>query len=273
LGVSRIESFADMRKKCAIAVLTKGYNLNSEYAQLIARNQSIYETLYKHHPELYDVVIFHEGNITPEQQTYIQSATPKQPLLFKVVVFNTKLKTNESLCPPTPLSKEFSMGYKNMCHFWSFGFFNYLDKYDYVIRIDEDCIVNKIDPNIIDKYMRNGTKYSSPFFQGNDHADVIVGMETFFKSFMDKHNIKPKKDSIRCPYTNMFIMDISYFKRNNTIMYLFQSLDESNCIWSNRWGDLPIWGYILSYLIDENDYIEDKDIQYKHGSHNASINF
>jgi hypothetical protein len=60
--------------KNAIVVLTKGYNGNEEYQELIDRNNSIYNIFYSliDNKENYDIIIFHEGNITEEQQIYIQ---------------------------------------------------------------------------------------------------------------------------------------------------------------------------------------------------------
>jgi hypothetical protein len=53
---------------------------------------------------------------------------------------------------------------------------------------------------------------------------------------------------------------------------MLQIIDESHGIYSNRWGDLPIWGMILSTLIDEKHYRQEKSISYLHGSHNIIIN-
>ncbi len=265
-----MEGFANSNR-CAIVVLTKGYDSNDKYSQLIDRNNSIYEQLYVKKPDIYDILIFHEGNITNEQQSYIQSATSNMPIKFISIPFQTNHETN-SLCPPTDLSKQFSMGYKNMCHFWSIEFFKYVSEYEFIIRIDEDCIIKSIDPNIIQNYKERNIQYSSPFFQGKDEPGVVMGMETFFRDYLQKHGLSPKSETIRSPYTNVFIMNVSYFKNNARLLDLLEELDKSNCIWSNRWGDLPIWGYILSYFFDEHIYIEDKSIQYVHGSHNAKIN-
>lgn len=256
--------------KCAIVVLTKGYDNNEKYNQLIERNVSIYDKLYKYNPNLYDVIVYHEGNITLEQQQYIQRKTSNMPIIFKHVQFYKKDITN-SFCPPTPLSSRFSMGYKNMCYFWSIDFLNYLKDYKYIIRIDEDCVLKKIDENIVSHYDKNNIMYGSPYFQGTDEPGVVVGMEQMFNSFMIKHNINKKREVVQSPYTNFFIMNMDYFNHNKYIKMILDEIAESNCIWSNRWGDLPVWGYILSYMVDTDLYKEDKSIQYIHGSHNNAV--
>lgn len=52
------------------------------------------------------------------------------------------------LCYPTTLSNRFSLGYKHMCHFWSIDFLEYLKDYKYILRIDDDCLLNTFDTNI-----------------------------------------------------------------------------------------------------------------------------
>lgn len=89
-----------------------------------------------------DILIFHEGNITLEQQNYIQSKTPKLPLKFIIVEFdynrfnNIKEKTWEG-----------NKGYKLMCDFWIDKFFKYTNSYKYLLRIDEDCFISNCNNN------------------------------------------------------------------------------------------------------------------------------
>jgi hypothetical protein len=222
--------------------------------------------------EDYDVIIYHEGNITLEQQNYIQMNSPRLPLIFKKIEFINNNNKNNCLCPPTNLSNSFTMGYKNMCYFWSIDFLKYLENYEYIIRIDEDCELLRIPTNIIEIYKNNNTVFSSGFYQGEDDADVTVGLKSLFQYFIDNNNIKPYKNKIECPYTNFMVVNINYFNNNKTIQKVLTLIKESNCIFSNRWGDLPIWGYILSYLVHESMYITDKSIMYLHGSHKKKIN-
>jgi len=260
--------------KNAIVVLTRGYTNLKSYNMLIYRNRHIAMNFYLKldNKENYDIIIYHEGNITPEQQKYIQLGSPRLPLIFKKIEFIDNKNINNCLCPPTVLSNSFTMGYKNMCNFWSIDFLNYLKNYDYIIRIDEDCNLLHIPTNIIEIYKNNNTVFSSGFYQGEDDSDVTIGLKNLFDSFMDNNNIKPYKNNINCPYTNFMVININYFNNNETVQKVLNLIKNSNCIFSNRWGDLPIWGYILSYLIDQNMYIEDKSIMYIHGSHQKKIN-
>lgn len=258
----------------AIVVLTRGYNELKSYNMLINRNRHIAINFYLKlgNKEDYDIIIFHEGNITIEHQKYIQSGSPRLPLIFKEIQFINNTTVNTCLCPPTVLSNFFSIGYKNMCYFWSIDFLNYLKNYEYIIRIDEDCNLINIPTNIINSCKINNIVFSSAYFQDEDDVDVTIGMKELFTQFVVSNGIKPYNNTIKCPYTNFMVVNINYFNNNINVQNALNIIKESNCIFSNRWGDLPIWGYILSYLVEPKMYFQDKSVVYMHGSHNKKIN-
>ena len=161
-----------------------------------------------------------------------------------------------------------------MCHFWSIDFLEYLKDYKFIIRIDEDCFIDKFDPNILNEMVENQIHFISPEFQGQDDLRVIVGLESLLDEFLIETDIKPFKtfNEIRCPYTNFMIVNIEFIRGNEIINNLLKKIDLSHGIYSNRWGDLPIWGMILSTLVPEKNYSECKSISYYHLSHNVQIN-
>lgn len=269
---------SNINNKNAIVVLTRGYKNNQDYISLIDRNNAIYEVYYKKlsNPENMDIIIFHEGNITNQQQSYIQSETPNLPLQFIAIKFYNNTTINEK-CPQIGWANAFNMGYKNMCYFWSIDFLKYLKDYEYIIRIDEDCIIRKLDSNILNEYSDNNIIFAcaSDHIGGNiDEPDVIIGMIDLFKEFIEKNEITPYSsyNEIRCPYTNVMIVNVPFFNNNEIVMSILKEIELSNCIFSNRWGDLPIWGCILSLLVDDKYYLKDTDITYNHGSHGQDIN-
>jgi hypothetical protein len=259
-------------KKTAITVLTRGYDSNDGYAKLIQRNKQIVSVFYNllDNKDDYDVIIFHEGNITQEQQKYIQSNTPEMPMQFNAVEFLIK-NVNNPYCPNNEVSNAFGLGYKNMCYFWSISFLEYLKNYEYIIRIDEDCFLESLEPNLILNYRNNNVMFSSARYQDNDDKEVIVGLQKLFDDYLSKTG-KTKKNELTMPYTNFMVVNIPFFRENVDVINILAEIKNSDCIFSNRWGDLPIWGYILSYFIDRPLYIEDKTVVYNHESHGAKIN-
>lgn len=272
----------EIKKKNAIVVLSRGYDEIYGYNSLIKRNIHIFNNIVSKVDEEFDIIIYHEGNISENHQLHISSVTPQLPLKF-INVKTSELKNafddrknlvNMDLCPPTPQSKAFPLGYKHMCHFWSIDFIGYLKDYEYIIRIDEDCFVSEFNSNLLKEMKSNDVHFVSPYFQGQDDDYVIVGMEKLWKEFIFENNLIPLKDfgQITCPYTNFMVVNVKYLNDNEIINKMLKKIDESHGIYSNRWGDLPIWGMILSTLVDEKHYSETKKISYFHGSHNKMIN-
>lgn len=259
------------QKPYAIVVLTRGYKSIKEYSNLLRRNKSIYDKLYDKNK--HDVIIFHEGNITKEHQEIIQNFIPEMPLEFKALTFKKNLATPFiRLCPPTRLSESFSIGYKNMCYFWAIDFINHLQSYEYIIRIDEDCVLTKIKPYILDIYKERKLVFGSPYFQGPDNKQVTIGLDQFFVAFLHSINLTATNLPTKFPYTNVMVVNVQYFAKSPVIKKIHEKLIECNCIFSNRWGDLAIWGYILSIFVHPSKYIEDKNISYYHDSHNKIVN-
>lgn len=270
--------------KIAIAVLTKGYDDIRQYQMLIDRNNSIFDKIVSHSKYQFDMLIFHEGNITTEHQEYIASQS-KLPLLFKNVkehgncsaFDDTRNKLNMELCPPTGLSSWFSLGYKHMCHFWSIDLFDYLDEYTYILRIDEDVIVNTFDDSILEHMITNDIKFGTPlvcYYNGKlDDPDVMVGMQELTETFCENKGIQPKTnfDEIMGAYTNFMILNLSYFKNNNVVQSFLNEIENSHGIYSNRWGDASIWGIIIYWLLNEEFSILN-DVEYYHASHDRYVN-
>jgi hypothetical protein len=268
--------------KNAIVVLTRGYENPIYYKNLIFRNKQIEEKITNKTNKSFDVLIFHEGNIIKEHQKLISDVTPKLKLNFidvkkttpKTAFDNSKNKINMELCPPTLQSNSFPLGYKHMCHFWSIDFLDYLKDYKFIIRIDEDCFIKNFDLGILDEMEKNKILFVSPEFQQQDDWFVIVGLEKLWNEFIEEKKITPFKSfqEVTCPYTNLMIVDIENIRNNDIINEFLKKIDSSHGIYSNRWGDLPIWGLILSTMVDSKYYSEIKSISYFHQSHNKNVN-
>lgn len=269
-------------KSVVIAGLTRGYENVEKYQDLIARNKSISKCCNSK----FDNILFHEGNISVAHQEYIQSFTPDLKIKFvnlktahpRTGFNNCKNKINNDLCPPTTRSSKFRLGYKHMCHFWFIDFFDYVTDYQYLIRIDEDCFLHRFDNDILELMEKKNQVFISPYFRKFDVQDVTLGMTELLKKFAIDNNIELKnkleeiQESVKCPYTNCMVIDCEYFRNNHTFRKFQKKVDESSCIYSNRWGDLPLWGLVLWYFEDADRYEELTNISYFHRSHGMTIN-
>jgi len=270
-------------KKIAITVLSKGYPYENMYeSNLIRRNMYLEQILLSYNKDNYDFIIVHEGNITKEHQDYISQYTPNLDIIFwnikdiepKNAFDNSKNIVNQ-LCPPNHFTSNFFVGYKHMCHFWSIDFLEYFKDYKYIVRVDDDCFVDQFDLSILDMMEKENILFASPMFQGQDDPLVVNGLEKFREKFTAENSISIKTpfNEVKCPYTNFMIVDIENINKNNLIKLFLKEIDKCGCIYSNRWGDLPVWGLILDLFLNKSEYKEIKEIKYYHGSHNVLINF
>jgi hypothetical protein len=260
-------------ERFAVVVLARGFDETQEYDPLIQRNRSIAELFYapQKNKASYDIIIFHEGNIAPHHREYLQSQTPHMPLEFREVqfIYPDLVSNAHTTCEYTEATTDFTMGYRNMCRFWSVLFLDHLKDYAYIFRIDDDCVLRNVDPNVMQRYSgeKDGTVFSSPMFMGPDVDAFVVGLH----ELIQKHVPNELPVRVRNPYTNVMIVDVAYFRARTDIRACLREIDASNCIFINRWGDLPIWGWILAGFVDANRVSEDLTIRYYHGSHDIEI--
>ncbi len=268
-------------KKIAICVLSRGYSDINQYKTLINRNVSIERLLQNKKINNYNFIILHEGNIYENQQNFISSKTPNLNIEYwdiknkdPRIAFDDNKNIINNLCPPNWLTKNFPTGYKHMCHFWSIDFLEYFKDFDYIIRIDEDCIVENFNIDIIKDMESENLVFISPMFQDQDVDSVIVGLENLRNEYITENDLTNTTEfkQIKCPYTNFMIVNVKEINNNPKVKNFLNKVDSCGCIYSNRWGDLPIWGVILDTILDKSQYKEVKTIKYFHGSHNQKIN-
>ncbi len=266
--------YLESEKKIAICALTKGYFFKKNYRALIDRNKHIYENIIKKYNFNIDIIIFHEGNIKLSHQNFIKKESGLDSLKFIDVreSFSNQKINYSPFCHETKLSKKFNHGYKCMCKFWFCDFLDYLKAYKFVIRVDEDCLIESFPiVEFIKKLEANQCSYITPLIFEKDEGDVTIGLDKFCQDFFDKHQ-PPRAPAFNInPYSNVFMIDIQFFI-NSTLFTIFaKEVLETGCIFINRWGDHVLWGAILS-MYEENVMLESKGIRYLHGSHGFIVN-
>jgi hypothetical protein len=175
----------------------------------------------------------------------------------------------------TELSESFTAGYKNMCRFWFCGFLPYLKYYDYVCRIDEDCLVTSMNLADIIKDMEiEQAFYKTGSFILMDNPDVTIGLEYHINKFCQNINIEKRSDILLgVPSTNLFILNLNHL-RSCDIFYKFaEYIDKSGGIYACRWGDAPLWGGYLSLKNVSKTSSIDTRISYFHGSGSPLTDF
>jgi len=257
--------------KKAIVVLTRGYNIISKYKNLIKRNVCIAKNLTD--KSYVDIIIFHEGNISLEQQEYIKQFTPRLNITFSDVSINNKafIKNKANLIVYKPTSS-FSLGYRHMCSFWFVNFWDFCDNYDLIIRIDEDCY---IECDIMNIFNMLETKVSVYGNWDQDQDFVTRNLNKFTLNFLKKNtdnNTEYQPRDPSGPYTNLIGLNLTKLRENELLKKYINKVRYSNGIYLFRWGDLPLWGEALCYFYNKDDHFLSSDIKYYHESHNKKVN-
>jgi len=255
-----------MNNRRAIVILTRGYIEDSKYISLITRNKGISENLFDKN---IDILIFHEGNISEGQKIYIKTQTPDLNIIFKNISELAFQKENE-IHKWYEKTEPWKIGYRHMCHFWFIDFLKFVEEYDYIIRIDEDCF---IDFNLDEIFELCKNKIIISGIPHYDEEYLTFGLNKFTLDFLEKNGIENKNTkSPDGPYTNMCAFNLIKIRNNDLLKKYIECVDKSNNIYVYRWGDLPLWGEVLHYFYNESDYLYSDKIKYFHGSLSNYVN-
>jgi hypothetical protein len=262
-----IHNIENNLNKNAVVILTRGYTEYEKYFSLIQRNKSINKNL---NDKTIDIVIFNEGNISDIHKQRIKEETPELNIKFVTISEKAFLKENEVFTfYKTTIRDIWHYGYRHMCHFWFIDFLHFCNNYDYILRIDEDCI---IDFNIDEIFKILPSKFLIAGAVDSDGEHVTRGMNKFTLDFLKKNgfNMKPKEPG--GPYTNIFALNLLKLHKNQFLKVYMNYVDKSNNIYIYRWGDLPLWGEVLEYFYKKYDYLIYNKINYYHGSLGKYVN-
>lgn len=262
-----VNNIEDKVNKNAVLVLTRGYSSYRKYFSLIQRNKSISKNL---RDKTTDIIIFNEGNIIEKHQELIKKETPDLNIKFVTITEKAFLKQNEIYQFYHTTKRDiWHYGYRHMCHFWFIDFLHFCNDYDFILRIDEDCI---IDFNVDEIFNILPSKLLIAGTMDKDDEEITHGLNQFTLNFL-RHNgfiRKPKKPN--GPYTNILGLNLLKLNKNLFVKKYMECVDKSNSIYIYRWGDLPLWGEILEYFYKKEDYLLYNKINYYHGSLNVFVN-
>jgi len=271
-----------MTTKSAIVILTQ----NTVEKRIYLKNCLYF--LFKNFNEnyKYPVFILHEGDYTEFFQEEIIKSVRKECrscINFKMLDKND-LKTPEHIdkdrlakvleLQPVPYWRNES--YRNMCNFWLKHFIKYVEDYDYVMRIDDDSIIEeKIMTDLFQVMKDRDLNYISniihidcgicnyemkEFFDSYymDKQDIIKDMfvnskidnnnkeifDNFKKLYKINNNKEYEKNEIefKAPimyYNNFFITKIDFWKTEK-VKKVINEIDKTGNVFYYRWGDAPL---------------------------------
>lgn len=267
----------------AIIGLVRGHKDFSKYKNLIIRNQYIknYLTKFPENLNNTDCVIFHEGNISEEQQKYIITESNMTLNFVNIRKYfdnwdvselepssKSRITTNEEEFD----GKNWSFGYRNMCKFYFITLPQIMSdmKYDYYMRLDDDSFL--LDSNIdIFKFMStNEYDYGYVKIDEETHNPTNKSLIQYLKDTFT--NIESNKfminDKLFMYYTSIFVTKTAYWLRHD-VMNFMNEIDKTNNIYNIRWGDAPL--HFITLNLFESKTILLPNINYYHKSGHLKV--
>jgi hypothetical protein len=253
----RIFSRTLPQKSKVVYCLTRGYFGFGKYhyLKLIVRNNFIRKALKKD-SDLYDFVIFHEGNVSRLDQFAIKWLSGIKDIQFKEVTNYFEIPEGVSLGKANAQG----FGYELMCLFQYLKVWSYLAQYDEAVRIDDDCLISKIPK------LKNNEIFACASLSSETHEPTNLTLlghlkQKGFEKYYDH----------AFPYTNLFVTKIDFWRTPEVVEFLGYISRSPNSL-LNRWGDLPVIGVTLKAFAnwDASSAII-PEYEYDHLSHNSKI--
>lgn len=259
--------------------IAKGSSTLSDYDNLHERTKLI---LKETGPKV-DNLIFHEGNITEEQQSYIkrglvgvkfvsiQEQWDKLPDTVHIHAFNGKLRPAVAgLDAATDSMKRWPIGYRRMCAFYSYMMWDYLSGYDYVIRVDADVLLQSKLLHGLDQMKVNKWVLGVPQYLGDTHTLSRTMFKSLLTEYTDQRSMKqwPLLGKEKMPYTPVTFFETAFWK-SEPVQKMLDVLRTSHYCIDYRIGDMLPYAAALDLFAGQR-YGVIESLSYRHLSSSGS---
>jgi hypothetical protein len=261
---------AASRARGAIVCLTKGYADMRGYDRLIERNRSVHNAINRYRTTQYPLIVWHEGNVTAEQQNYILCQELNSDVRFTDVSSVFQLPAAIS---PQELAEDWPVGYRLMCRFHSYHVWQYSNNFDYVMRLDEDCTIISTAVDPIEWIFRTGIDFATCAYVPETHRLTNCTLPRWVERYIQA--LKPHKCGAQYynqvfPYTNCYVTRTDFWLDPAVQHFLYSVANEPDFI-RLRWGDLPVLGTALNIFSRPDKVRRIPNLVYKHASHNTTV--
>lgn len=204
------------------------------------------------------VLIFNEGNLTPEQRKTIGDAADKRPIAFPEVDFSTFPvgfdPDSEDIA--FHVKDRSDWGYYHMIRFWVSGIWKHpaLEKFGTVMRIDSDSCFNS-ENKVLPNFEHDTLVYFSQYVGYEDGKDFVTGLLDFAETYMLKvghvptnpmlwqfaKNLMETESTLPLFNTNFEVSRKSWMQHPDVSNWNNAVTDQAPFgIYRHRWGDAVI---------------------------------
>jgi hypothetical protein len=150
--------------------------------------------------------------------------------------------------------------------------YDYLDEYDYYLRLDTDDFIVKLQVDIFNWVERNEVEYGYAIRKIEGHGITRQTLPEFSIQYASRCKIKPSAimdyPIQKCFnfYNNFHIGKVSFFKRPDVRDYLL-AVNTTGNLRALRWGDSTIQAYAVRLFMDPRRIRMVPNVVFIHGSH------
>ena len=252
----------------AIAYLAQGVRHSTYGRDSLALLRRSLSLLYENYAaaDAADTILFHrdDSDFPPAARDSVLAAHPRRRLRFERIpeadwsLPPALLHTNRSSWYGWP---KFALGYRFMCRWWTVGIWPWLAAHGYthLFRLDEDSFL--LSPLRGDVFRAAAAAeggfdlgYRMLSFESGVLDDDGDAFHAFVRTFIDRDRVKPAWLLQSCVgavfsphecgelagvYTNFMVSSVAFWRTAKVRRFL-QFVDDSNFIFTRRYGDLPL---------------------------------
>jgi hypothetical protein len=260
-AISEADFLISHQPKWAIVALV------NKNADLTTRNTKIAKIL-RPYAEKHDitVIMFSEHNFPAErinqwEKTFAGVAT--------VEVVDT---SSRKFQPPSPTP----YGYKYMCKFFAVDMYDFLKGYDYYLRCDHDCYMEKMNYDLLSFVEKNDVQYGFALRKLEAHGPTKQTLPLWTEKYNNRCNIQPTAvmdysfSTCFNFYNNFHVGNVHFFRRPD-VQHFLLAANSSGFILSHRWGDSTIQAYAVRNFMTPSKIVQLPNMVYIHESHHKII--
>ncbi|CAM9783912.1 unnamed protein product, partial [Ectocarpus fasciculatus] len=163
-----------------------------------------------------------------------------------------------------------------MCKFFALDIYDYLNGYDYYLRCDHDCYVEKVEYDLLEYVQTKDVQYGFTLRKLEAHGPTKKTLPTWTSKYNKRCAISPTavmdKPFSACFnfYNNFHVGNVHFFRRPD-VQHFLKAANSSGHFQSHRWGDSTVQAYAVRNFMQPTKIRQLPDMVYIHGSHNAVI--
>ena len=242
----------------------------------------------------YPVIIFHE-DFTEKEKAYLRNDVASLSFIklssFQDIYSNASISKNDIKSwveGEDGGRKGASVGYRNMCRFYSYPMLIHeaLADYDYYWRFDDDSfLIDKLEYDPFQKMAESNSIYgfNAKAFENPKNKNLFnLGFNELWqitRKFARKNRLSIKalrKHNVikTCSgytgiyfYNNFEINNIRFWRHHDLMKAYFFELDRTPGFYKYRWGDGNIRTLSIYLFLKEDQILHFRDIPYRHNCH------